>query len=89
MNAVTIVLSLLSVSLAVVFLLGVIAVDWFLFCDRMARKNKIITEALDSNYRMSCRLEEIRLDEEEARAKRSAAVAKGNRTRKAMKAARG
>ena len=55
-------------TIVVVFLLGVIAVDWFLFCDRMARKNKIITEALDSNYRMSCRLEEIRLDEEEARA---------------------
>lgn len=84
MNAVTIVLSLLSVSLAVALVIGTAVAVQML--KALTEENEGLSA---SNYRMSCRLEAVRLAEEEARAKRSAAVAKGNKTRKAMKAARG
>ena len=63
MNAVTIVLSLLSVSLAVALVIGTAVAVQML--KALTEENEGLSA---SNYRMSCRLEEIRLDEEEARA---------------------
>jgi len=83
MNAVTIVLSLLSVSLAVALVIGTAVAVQML--KALTEENEGLSA---SNYRMSARLDAVRLAEEDARAKRSAAVSKGNRTRKAKGAAK-
>ena len=72
----------------ITLLVGVIILEWILFNDRLVRNSEKMRETQASNYRMTCRLEAVRLAEEEASAKRSAAISKGNRTRKAMKAAK-
>lgn len=71
------------------FLVAIIILDWIVFNNWTARKSLYIGElkAELENLNHELYVIVIRLAENEARAKRSAAVAKGNKTRKAVKAA--